>query len=90
MASHLHNNLGFAYLRREHVSEVAGAFHRVLKLDSENECARNNLAAAYGKMGCTNNDPCGQWQEPDQPQAGLSRKLNNTEFTEVYREIIAG
>jgi Flp pilus assembly protein TadD len=67
IASHLHNNLGFAYLRREHVSEVAGAFHRVLKLDSENECARNNLAAAYGKMGCTNNDPCGQWQEPDQP-----------------------
>ena len=67
MVSHLHNNLGFAYLRREHVSEAAGAFHRALKLDHQNERARYNLAAAYEKMGCTNNDPCGQWQEPDQP-----------------------
>ena len=67
MVSHLHNNLGFAYLRREHVSEAAGAFHRALKLDPQNERARYNLAAAYEKMGCTNNDPCGQWQEPSQP-----------------------
>jgi len=65
MASHLHNNLGFAYLRQEHASEAAGAFHRALKLDPKNEQARHNLAVAYEKMGCVNNDPCGQWQEPN-------------------------
>jgi hypothetical protein len=67
MALYLHNNLGLAYLRWEHVSEVAGAFHRTLKLDPENEHARHNLAAASEKMGCTNNDPWSQWQEPYQP-----------------------
>ena len=67
MASHLHNNLGFAYLRWEYVSEAAGAFHRALKLDPKNEHARHNLAVAYEKMGCTDNEPCGQWQEPTRP-----------------------
>ena len=65
MASHLHNNLGFAYLRWEHVSEAAGAFNRALRLNPRNKQARNNLATAYEKLGCLNNDSCGQWQEPN-------------------------
>ena len=67
MVSHLHNNLGFAYLRWGHASEAAGAFHRALKLDPGNSHARHNLATAYKEMGCADNEPCGQWQEPDQP-----------------------
>ena len=67
MASHLYNNLGFAYLRWGRASEAAGAFHRALKLNPENNHARQNLATAYEQMGCVNNEPCGQWQEPDQP-----------------------
>ena len=67
MSSLLHNNLGFAYLRWGHASEAAGAFHRALKLDPENSHARHNLATAYKEMGCADNEPCGQWQEPTQP-----------------------
>lgn len=66
MTSYLHNNLGFAYLSQGHASEAAGAFQRALQLDPENSYARHNLAAAYKKMGCKDNEPCGQWQEPSQ------------------------
>jgi len=67
MASHLHNNLGFAYLRWERASEAAGAFNRALKLNPRNKQARKNLTDAHEKLGCSNNDTCGRWQEPNQP-----------------------
>lgn len=68
LASYLHNNLGYAYLEHGLASEAAGAFQRALKLDPDNVNARNNLSAAYKAMGCTENQSCGQWQEPPQAQ----------------------
>jgi len=67
MSSYLHNNLGYAYLIQGYTSEAAGAFQRALALDPENQHARNNLMKAYKKMDCVENEPCGQWQEPEQP-----------------------
>lgn len=67
MESFLHNNLGYALLKRGYNSEAAGAFERALQLDPENIHARNNLKSAYQQMGCNQNEPCGQWQEPRQP-----------------------
>lgn len=65
--SYLHNNLGYALLKQGRNSEAAGAFERALQLDPKNSHARNNLESAYKLMGCTQGDPCGQWQEPKQP-----------------------
>ncbi|SEF39199.1 tetratricopeptide repeat protein [Nitrosomonas ureae] len=65
--SYLHNNLGYSLLKQGYNSEAAGAFERALQLDPENSHARNNLRSAYKRMGCTPNEPCGQWQEPKQP-----------------------
>ncbi len=67
MVSSLHNNLGYAFLKRGYNSEAAGAFERALQLDPENTHARNNLKSVYQQMGCSQNEPCGQWQEPRQP-----------------------
>lgn len=65
--SYLHNNLGYVLLKQGRNSEAAGTFERALQLDPENSHARNNLQSAYKRMGCTQNEPCGQWQEPRQP-----------------------
>lgn len=65
LASYLHNNLGYAYLQADRASEAAGAFHRALRLDPENVSARQNLSKAYEKLGCVENKPCGQWQDPE-------------------------
>lgn len=67
MVSSLHNNLGYAFLKRGYNSEAAGSFERALQLDPENIHARNNLKSVYKQMGCSQNEPCGQWQEPRQP-----------------------
>ena len=65
--SFLHNNLGYALLKQGLNSEAAGAFERALQLDPGNTHALNNLKSAYKQMGCSQNEPCGQWQEPRQP-----------------------
>jgi Tfp pilus assembly protein PilF len=64
LISYLHNNLGYALLKQGRSSEAVGAFERALQLDSENLHARNNLESAYKQMGCSQGQPCGQWQEP--------------------------
>ncbi len=65
--SFLHNNLGYSLLKRGLNIEAAGAFERALQLDPGNTHALNNLKLAYKQMGCGQNEPCGQWQEPKQP-----------------------
>ena len=64
LASYLHNNLGYAYLKHGLASEAAGAFQRAIQLDPDNANARQNLLKAYEVMGCVEGRPCGQWQEP--------------------------
>jgi len=68
LASYLHNNLGYAYMKQGRTSEAAGAFQRSLQIDPNNASARANLMKAYQSLGCVEDKPCGQWQTPEYRQ----------------------
>jgi Flp pilus assembly protein TadD len=63
MTSYLHNNLGYVYLKQARFQEAVRAFQQAIDLDPDNASARINLTTAYNKLGCTEDRPCGQWQD---------------------------
>jgi len=63
MNSYLHNNLGYVYLGQARFNEAVRAFQQAIDLDPDNAGARINLTTAYRKLGCAEDQPCGQWQD---------------------------
>ncbi|MGG7054687.1 tetratricopeptide repeat protein [Nitrosomonas sp. ANs5] len=53
LASHLHNNLGYAYLLQGNLADAERGFQQALQLDPENEQARANLMTVRQRLRAT-------------------------------------